>query len=850
MAKLPTRDDLGGLPSARSGRTIANYDVSAIGRGKVALGESIAQAGQSIGAGLATISERGTTVDQATRFETQRRHMEFQASQEEALKQFEQAATPGAFGFREGFQQSYKKAADAFFDTIPDALKPEYDARLFKGMDDISGKALTFERAQRKTYYETSVNDGLTTIENKLYANPSDFDANLKEGIDYINSIPDEDVSRIEKEDMGRQWRKKAQGASLAGLPPKARTEAVGGTVRGSDAVNSVVDRIIGVESGGNASAKNPRSSASGLGQFTNSTWVATVRKHRPDITGSNDDLLALKTDPALGREMTLRHTQDNARELGSAGFDITPGNLYLAHFAGVGGAKKVLNAQPSDSVASVLGNDVISANPFLVGKDVAWLRDWTAKKMGSGEVAPQYADMTWEEREKVVAGAASEMRNEAVAAAAQEKAALIATKDALDLGIVNGSVVSELEIMEAPIDDGDKATLIRSLRTRDKAVMQLHKDLLDLQNGALRLDPYASDDKNRADNLYNETLKQAGVENAVAVAGAVLEQTGVVPQPVINTMRRGLAGTNVEEFVSAAQTAQRVSALNPAALGRRDGGGEVQKAADDFSFYVNTLNLSPEEAARRMIERNKPEKQFERKALEPAAKEFMKTLQGEDLASQFDESWFGWRSNAEIGFSPAQELGIKAEYLAIAEDQFYAVNGDPELAKNRATEEMKRLYGVTELTGKKVLMKHPPERYWPQFKIAEAAQSLSYPVQLQDDIRALDATADMDSVQLVTTPETDHMVKRGEAPGYAVLYKDANGVLQTIPGKLWLPDFTKLRDMQQKVDDVEQRNRLERAQGAQVQERQQAPYRVQKQDDFLTGDDPVFGDRDGPELP
>jgi len=451
---------------------------------------------------------------------------------------------------------------------------------------------------------------------------------------------------------------------------------------------------------------------------------------------------------------------------------------------------------------------------------------------MPQPQADPSFANIPLDRRLVLANQADAQVGEMQRAAAAQANADYATYKDALELSIVRGETVDEnLVASDSILNDGDKATLIRSLRSQNESSIQLSADLAALSGNSLVLDPYDSKHKTRADNLYTETMKRAGVEQAVAVAHGILNQTGILPQPVVNTMRRGLSGTNVQEFVIAAQTAQRVSALNPAALGRRDGGAEVQKTADDFGFMVNTLNLAPEEAARRLIERNSPEKQFQRKALEPAAKEFLKSIQGEDLASQFDDSVMGWRSDPTIGFTPAQEFGIKAEYLAIAEDQFYAVNGDPDLAKNRAVEEMKRLYGVTELTGNRVVMKHPPERYWPkdgssfgasnsavrdQYSgLGLGASPKSYREQLEADVSAVDPEADFSTLQLVTTPQTDREVKAGVMPGYAVMWKDKNGVLQTFPGKLWKPDATEMVKTIKARQEEERAKALERGRDA-----------------------------------
>lgn len=148
-----------------------------------------------------------------------------------------------------------------------------------------------------------------------------------------------------------------------------------------------LVDQIIGVESGGNPNARNPRSSASGLGQFIDSTWLSTLARHRPDLAEgkSREELLALKSDPDLSREMTAAYAADNAGILSRAGVPVTPGSTYLAHFAGPQGAVGILNADPSAPVSSILTPAAVRANPFLQGMSAADLRAWADRKMGAG---------------------------------------------------------------------------------------------------------------------------------------------------------------------------------------------------------------------------------------------------------------------------------------------------------------------------------------------------------------------------------------------------------------------------------------------------------------------------------
>jgi hypothetical protein len=153
-------------------------------------------------------------------------------------------------------------------------------------------------------------------------------------------------------------------------------------------------DSIINAESGGNATAQNPNSTASGPGQFIDSTWLSTVKQHAPDVAAgkSDADLLALKNDPqlaaqpqnvALAKNMTAAYAADNQAYLKQNGLPVTPGTTYLAHFAGPAGAAKVLQANPNAPVSDILGAAAVKANPFLQGMTAQGLQAWAAKKMG-----------------------------------------------------------------------------------------------------------------------------------------------------------------------------------------------------------------------------------------------------------------------------------------------------------------------------------------------------------------------------------------------------------------------------------------------------------------------------------
>ncbi|MCZ8542667.1 M23 family metallopeptidase [Mesorhizobium qingshengii] len=153
----------------------------------------------------------------------------------------------------------------------------------------------------------------------------------------------------------------------------------------GDVAVETLTERIVHVESGGSARAKNPNSSATGAGQFITKTWIRMMNTYRPELarTLSTADLLALRYDATISREMVRNLAREGEAYLRARGHQITAGRLYLCHFLGMEGAHQVLSAPGSAQLSAVLGSAVIQANPFLTGKTASYVVDWAERKMG-----------------------------------------------------------------------------------------------------------------------------------------------------------------------------------------------------------------------------------------------------------------------------------------------------------------------------------------------------------------------------------------------------------------------------------------------------------------------------------
>ncbi|WP_269932852.1 peptidoglycan DD-metalloendopeptidase family protein [Aminobacter sp. HY435] len=149
-------------------------------------------------------------------------------------------------------------------------------------------------------------------------------------------------------------------------------------------AIELLTNRIVHVESGGSATAKNPLSSATGLGQFISKTWLRMMNTYRPDLARSlsTEELLALRYDPTISREMVRNLAREGEAYLKERGHQITAGRLYLCHFLGMEGANQVLSASSGAMLVDILGVSVIKANPFLTGKNASYVVSWAERKM------------------------------------------------------------------------------------------------------------------------------------------------------------------------------------------------------------------------------------------------------------------------------------------------------------------------------------------------------------------------------------------------------------------------------------------------------------------------------------
>jgi hypothetical protein len=144
-------------------------------------------------------------------------------------------------------------------------------------------------------------------------------------------------------------------------------------------------------ESNFDPNAKSPNSSATGLFQFLDQTWLATLKNAGPSLgygkyadaitqnaSGSYSvsdpamlrEIMELRKDPTASAVMGAAFANENAKTLTERlGRKPTDGELYIAHFLGASGAVRLISAaqtQPNTSAASLFPKAAAANAPIF----------------------------------------------------------------------------------------------------------------------------------------------------------------------------------------------------------------------------------------------------------------------------------------------------------------------------------------------------------------------------------------------------------------------------------------------------------------------------------------------------
>lgn len=184
-----------------------------------------------------------------------------------------------------------------------------------------------------------------------------------------IASQPSQAVSPEKKDDGTQSAQRSPEKQIQSAQTAKSKTAKPATPVKQPEmTMDKFLDRLMIAESGGNNTARNPLSTATGPFQFIESTFLSVMRRHFPKRVEnlSASQILALRTKRAFARGAAKAYTRDNATYLVAAGHKPTFPHLRLAFLLGAGGAIRILDAKPETRLAGLVGRGVIRANPWM----------------------------------------------------------------------------------------------------------------------------------------------------------------------------------------------------------------------------------------------------------------------------------------------------------------------------------------------------------------------------------------------------------------------------------------------------------------------------------------------------
>lgn len=770
MGRLPTAEDLGGLPSGRSGRPIANVDTSAIGRGAARFGQAIAGVGDTVSA-VYESRQRETGLLDALKKDGQATKL---------LNDFERSFDNDSdyLTFNERFEEGASEIGNRVASTIRD--------------DDMRQKFLAGYTKDMLRARERVIDLGANR---RREANNVELKLSL-EG--YQQVIADPDATGEEREEAKLNARAAIDVAQHSGdLTPAKAEEWRDAIIDGGAFVlaKREIDRNPDIITGNLPEAVSGRASIA-MDFFQSNGYT------KEQAAGIVGNLIAeSKLDTGIAgdggtsfgiaqwRDDRLERLRAHATKMGTSWQDFETQLDFVLHE--LEGRESKANAALKnattieEATAAFIGYERpkgwTEANP-QAGHNFNGRLTYAGQAAGEN-IRPDWYISQSPENQLRLEAYADARRNEMRVASDRELAALqTSVKDSLDLRIANDDpTLFRQDILNDPVlDDGQKATLLRSYDSAnaDRAAIAA------IQAGA-RINVFDSDQRRIGDKAYDQMIQGASPEEAGDISRRFVETTGYMPDPLRANLRNASASGNRDELISAMNAANYYQSIAPRHFDSFEGGDKVRKDLEHFNAALD-LGYSQQEAAKQIIDARDPERRRERATLleTKAVKDALDEVDENSVTDMFD-AW-GLGNRPELSETETGKAAAVADYRDIYEESIVEANGDIELGKQLADNRFKKVYNVSDLTmsGNDVVQKYPPEVAYPAVDGSHAYIRDQAYVALGESF-ALDAIAtgemppSAEDIFLQPYRDTEADIKAGRPARYLLFYNKDGRIQQ-----------------------------------------------------------------------
>jgi hypothetical protein len=715
MPRLPDATALGERRIVESGRPIPQWDESAGAKAIEGLGNSLSNAGARIG----QIASQQDADNQ--RLATARADAEWLSKDSQIRNSFKDDDDE-----YQKWPDRYQKSADEARKQIAETLIPDRRTREMwlarRETDVVRGRLAVEGRAESRNidYYRAT---GKQTLENLkiTYADSGD-DEEMRKRVIEAGSGVIEDMRRrgVISEDQARearqQWVANVVEAKIDLMLPEQRIDALRGKVVDID---GVVDRIFGAESGGTRNpdtARNPNSSAVGAGQFIRGTWLGMMRRYRPELTEgkSEADILALRSDRGIMREMTKRYAEENAAYLSKRGLPASVGNIYLSHFLGPAGAVDVLKAGQGTAVDTILPRETIAANrSVLAGKTVEQVVAWAERKMGGKGSNADIATLLPTERrvaklqqaEREYAGV---VRQQDILAERERAAWVDQTQFAASKGLYSSSD-ADRDFQSGKFKSFEEYNSVKRLADGFKQETAALDSVVGLLRDGGVLNPRDPSHKKGLEALDAQTgLTDAlakGDGQASVQAAQMFGRTGMIPDRQKGLLEGSIRSGDARQLEYTMTTLDQMYRRNPEAF-------QHAFSKDTFStlqMWQSRIDQRPEVFREELTRASDPANIKAIEAREKRGREIVAKMEDKEIIKVFDESYIPFdRPTAPIATRETGLDVLRNEYAELY-SQGYARLGDETKAKEFADARIKMTWASSKAGGGR-LMKYAPE--------------------------------------------------------------------------------------------------------------------------------------------
>lgn len=754
MVSIPTSRDVGYV-GTRSGRVAPSGPTPMVGAAMANLGQGLTQTAFN----LNDLREQ-ENADRLNNMsnEVSTELTRFLADEEQRFLSAREQTDQTGIGFTRQFMEEHQKRANDFakrhFEGLSGDAQTGYLNSILSRGNSLYEKATAFEAETKSAYYERSTNTSLDTYRTQIGNNAADFEDLRRQGLAAIDAT---NMPEPWKAERRAQWDADAAESRWRWNFSQNPTQAVQ-DVRGPSSAKALLRKEEGFRE---TPYWDVNAWRIGYGSDTITRPDGTQVKVEPGMKITRED---------AERDLEYRLSQREgarAREQVGAQWAQLSGNTQaalesVAYNYGSLPKSVVAAARTGDAEAIASAVEKLSANPARRKREAAIIRG--AEAIAHGGEDDRYSSIPYERRQQLAGWGETQISQQANQQRAQ-------TKDTYSLMIaMNPEQVRESVILNDPnIDNGDKATLITSLRTAMKDSAAVNAMIGAMASGRVSVNPFDSDQTRIADKAYDNVMGDVSdPAERQAVTTDFIERSGHLPKRVQAELRQGVMSPDPAVLGATLSTADAYQRVAPIAFSAFEGSKAVGDKLEMYRHFVNNLGMSGEDAVDRIMRATDPARTVNRQVLKPEADKFTKNLTARDVTNAFG----GWFSSPGAGLLPQQQSQLTAEFRELAEEAFYEVGGDTAAAKAIAIGEMKKRWNVSGISGKPHLMRQPPELHYPA-----VGGSHEY---LRDDametaksyVADLFPGREVENVAILADAETRADIENGRPPRYRLWYQ------------------------------------------------------------------------------